>query len=112
MSVLDQESKIILAIEAIRSSKKISVRRASAIYGVPKSTLCDRMNDRTPRSERQPNRQNLDNTEEEVLSRYILDLDARGFPPSLAGVEDMANLMLGSRGGKRVGKNWAQRFVT
>jgi len=46
-----------------------------------------------------------------MLSRYILDLDARGFPPSLAGVEDMANLMLASRGGKRVGKNWAQRFV-
>ena len=28
-----------------------------------------------------------------------------------AGVEDMANLMLASRGRKRVGKNWTQRFV-
>ena len=32
------------------------------------------------RGERRPNCQNLDGTEEDVLSRYILDLDARGFP--------------------------------
>ena len=39
-----------------------------------------------------------------MLSRYILDLDARGFSPDLAGMEDMANLILASRGGKPVGK--------
>ena len=58
------------------------------------------------RSECQPN-----GVEEDILSRHILDLGARGFPPDLSGVEDMANLILASRGGKRVSKRWAHRFV-
>ena len=78
---------------------------------MPETTLRDRMNGRAPRDEYRPPCQKLDATEEDVLSRHILDLDARGFPPDLAGVEDMANLILASRGGKRVGKLWAHRFV-
>ena len=111
MSVLDQESRIIFAIEANRSSKKLSRRRASSIYKVPETTLRDRTIGKSPINERRPGNQNLDATEEEVLSRYILDLDARGFPPDLVIVEDMANLILASRGEKRVGKLWAHRFV-
>jgi hypothetical protein len=41
----------------------------------------------------------------------ILDMDSRGFAPQLASVEDMANSILESGGGKRVGKLWAHRFV-
>jgi hypothetical protein len=111
MSVPNKESRINLAIEAINSSKKISLSKASVIYEVSKTTLRERMNGRAPRSERRPNRQNFDEMEEEVLSQHILDLDTRGYSPNLASVEDMANLMLASRGGKRVGHNWAQRFV-
>jgi hypothetical protein len=32
--------------------------------------------------------------------------------PRLCEVEDMANKVLGVRGGEPVGKNWAERFVT
>jgi hypothetical protein len=46
-----------------------------------------------------------------VIVRYILDLDTRGFAPRLAGVEDIANYILESRGGMRVRKLWAHRFV-
>jgi hypothetical protein len=38
-------------------------------------------------------------------------MDTRGFALRLAGVEDMANYILESRGGQRVGKLWAHRFV-
>jgi hypothetical protein len=55
--------------------------------------------------------QKLTELEEEVILRNILELDTRGFAPRLAGVEDMANYILESRGGKRVGKLWAHRFV-
>ncbi|KFZ25520.1 hypothetical protein V502_00001, partial [Pseudogymnoascus sp. VKM F-4520 (FW-2644)] len=34
-----------------------------------------------------------------------------GFAPQLASVEDMANFILELRGGERVGKLWAHRFV-
>jgi hypothetical protein len=40
----------------------------------------------------------LNKLEEEVIVRYILDLDIRGFVPRLASVEDMANHILESRG--------------
>jgi hypothetical protein len=104
MSVYTQEARIILAIEAIRTSKKLSCRKAAKIYAVPYSTLNDRMNGRTTISERRPAAQKLTELEEEVISQYILDLDSRGFAPRLASVEDMANYLLETRRGKRVGK--------
>ena len=51
-------------------------------------------------------------TEEQTIVRYILDLDSRGFAPRLYKVADMADKLLGIRGGEPVGKNWAERFVT
>ncbi len=49
--------------------------------------------------------------EEDALVKFILDLDAQGFPPQLSGVEDMANLLLRERDGGRIGKHWATHFV-
>jgi hypothetical protein len=111
MEIQTKEARIILAIEAIRTSKKLSQRSAAKIYKVPLSTLSDRIAGRTHRPETRPNRQKLSDLEEGVIIRYILDLDSRGFAPRLAGVEDMANYILESRGADRVGKLWAHRFV-
>jgi DNA-binding transcriptional regulator YiaG len=38
MSVQTQEARIILAIEAIRTTKKLSRRRVAEIYDVPEAT--------------------------------------------------------------------------
>ena len=111
MEIQTQEARIILAIEAIRSSKKLSCRSAAKIYKVPETTLRHRMAGLTARPETRPNRQKLSELEEGVIIRYILDLDTRGFAPRLASVEDMANYILESRGADCVGKLWAHRFV-
>ena len=111
MSVITKEAKIILAIEAIRTSKRLSRRKAAKLCGVPFSTLNDRMNGHLPLPERRPANIKLSKLEEEVIIRNILELDSRGFAPRIAGVEDMANYILESRGGKRVGGRWAYRFV-
>jgi Tc5 transposase DNA-binding domain/helix-turn-helix, Psq domain len=111
MEIQTKEARIILAIKAIRSSKTINSRSAAKLYRVPRSTLLDRMAGRTSRDETRSNCHKLSTLEEEVLVQYILDLDSRGFAPRLAGVEDMANYILESRGGERVGKLWAHRFV-
>src|SRR5450432_3844155 len=103
MEVYTKEARIILAIEAIRTSRKLSCRKAAKIYNVSHSTLSDRMNGRTYRHETKANCLKLSELEEEVLIRYILNLDDRGFGPRLAGVEDMANYLLETRGRKRVG---------
>lgn len=111
MEIQTQEARIILAISAIQSSKKKSRRSAAKIYNVPESTLRDRMAGRPPRAEYRPKGHKLTELEEEVIVQKILDMDTRGFAPRLAGVEDMANFILKSRGGKCVGKLWAHRFV-
>src|SRR5450432_366724 len=111
MQIQTQEARIILAIEAIRTPRGISRRSAAKIYRVPESTLRDRMAGRTPRDETRPNCHKLTILEKEVIPRNILKLDSRGFAPRLAGVEDMANFILESRGAGRVGKLWAYRFV-
>ena len=111
MSVITKEAKIILAIEAIRMSRKLSRRAAAKLYKVPESSLRLRMNGHLPLPERRPANIKLSKLEEEVIVRNILELDSRGFAPRLASVEDMANFILESRGGERVGKLWAHRFV-
>src|SRR4051812_28278456 len=104
MPKITQEAKIILAIEAIWISKKLSRRKAAKLYGVPFSTLNDRMNGHLPLPERRLANIKLTTLEEEVIIRNILNLDSRGFAPRLASVEDMANFILESRRGKRVSK--------
>jgi hypothetical protein len=46
MQIQTQEAQIIIAIEAIQTSKKISRRKAAIIYNVPKSTLYNQINSR------------------------------------------------------------------
>lgn len=111
MQVTTQEARIVMAIEAIRTTKKMSRRRAAKLYNIPESTLRDRINGRPTISEYRPKNHKLTELEEQVLLRYILDLDERGFAPRLASVEDIANHILDSRGARHVGKLWAYRFV-
>jgi 2-keto-3-deoxy-L-rhamnonate aldolase RhmA len=48
---------------------------------------------------------------EEVIIKHVLDLDARAFPPRIADVEAMANLLRATRHAPSVGLRWASRFV-
>ena len=58
---------------------------------------------RTSRREIRTNSHKLTKLEEEVIIRNILDMDTRGFAPRPSGVEDMANYILESREGGRIG---------
>ena len=57
------------------------------------------------------NSRKLTDLEESTIVEHILDLDSKGFPPRLSGVEDMANRLLTTRDAGRVGVNWARTFV-
>ena len=111
MPVQTQEARIILAIEAIRTSKKMSIRRAAQAYSVPRTTLAARIQGRVAQPEKRHEQLKLTATEEQTLVQYIIDLDARGFPPRIARVSDMADLLLAARHGKPTGKQWVYRFV-
>ena len=75
----------------------MSQRRAAKIYNVPLTTLGERRAGSTFRHDCTPNSLKLLKTEEEVIFQHILDLDTRGFPPWLAAVKDMADLLLAER---------------
>ena len=69
------------------------------------------MKGRTAKADSRTVAQNLTASEEEVLVRYILDLDSRGLSPSIDGVREMADQILGARSVRRVGKLWPNRFI-
>jgi hypothetical protein len=82
MQVQTQEARIILAIEAIQTSRrKLSRRKATTIYEVPESILRLRINGHTSIRDRRPANHNLTELEETIIINHILDRDSRGFPP-------------------------------
>ena len=111
MADLPQETRIQLAIQAIQQGQVRSGCSAAKIYNIPKRTLQRRMANIPSRNEARVNSMNLTKEEEDVLVKYIIDLDDRGFAPRTQGVEDMANEILAARGASPVGKQWAYRFT-
>jgi hypothetical protein len=106
-----KEAQIILAIKALQQDSTQSVRSIAQIYNVPRATLQARINGRAARLDQTTNSQKLTDLEESVLVREILDLQARGFPPRLSAVGDMADKLRTTRDASRVGPRWAKRFV-
>ena len=105
------ERQLQLAQRAIQRDQTLSIRAAAKIYKVPRSTLGTRLHGTQSRSDSMPNSRNLTSLEETTIVQYILDLDARSYPPRLAGVEEMANQLLAERGAPPVGQRWASNFV-
>ena len=73
MPIYTQEDKIILAIEAIRTSrKKLSQRAAARMYDIPHRTLNDRINNRPQREKTRIQQHKLDSFKEQTLIQYII----------------------------------------
>ena len=82
----------------------MSIRKATNLYNIPRTTLAYRIASRTSRDKTTANYYKLTEIKEKVIIRYIPDLDTRGFAPRLTSIKDIANYILESRGGKRVEK--------
>ena len=82
---------MILALEAIQSNKKLSLRAAAKLYNVLETTLRHRRNGMPVRRDSPANSKKLTQSEEEAIIKYILNLVKRAFLPRLYGIEDMAN---------------------
>ncbi|EWY97463.1 hypothetical protein FOYG_02302 [Fusarium oxysporum NRRL 32931] len=63
------------------------------------------------RSDCIPKSRRLSNSEEQIIVEHILDLDARGCPPRLRDVEEIANQLLADRQAQPVSKNWASNYL-
>ena len=106
------ESQVQLALLALEQDAKLSLRRAAAIYSVPRSTLHQRRAGRPSRDNTMANSRNLTNAEEEVIIKYVLELVEHGYPPRLSDVANMANSLREERGLGPVGSNWASTFIS
>jgi len=105
------EAKVLLALQAYQNNQKLSLRRAAKVYEIPYTTLYRRQHGISARCDWIPKSRKLSDLEEQIIIQFILDLDSRGFPPQLRGVEEMANRLLADRGASPVGKRWARNFV-
>ena len=105
------EGSLQLALLAIKQGEIDSKSRVAAAYNAPRSTIQARCAGALSRRDCEPNSKKLTKLEEEVIVRYILDLDSRGFSPSLGAVRDMANKLLAERSAGQVGEKWPRNFV-
>ena len=99
------EGDLILALNALRSDPKLSVRKAAEIYNVPRTTLRDRRRGTQRKQDVRPPCQKLTSSEEKSVVRYIIDLDSRSFPLRLSSVREIADRLLYERDALRVGTN-------
>ena len=109
--LLSNEADIQLAISSINTKQIQGNRPAAAVYSVAEATLRRRRAGMPARRDCQPNSKKLTTLEEEVITRYILDLDQRGFAPTYAAVRDMVDTLLAARGAGCVGVHWPRNFV-
>ena len=111
-----KEERIQLALEALRKGQISSVRKAAGIYDVPHTTLHYRLHGRKTLGDAGEERQKLTPAEERALIDWILSLDARGHPPRVGRVREMAiyilkNSRVGSPITSTIGEKWVNRFA-
>ncbi|APA09566.1 hypothetical protein SS1G_06291 [Sclerotinia sclerotiorum 1980 UF-70] len=110
------ERDIVIAMKAMAKDKNLSLWKAVKIYNITHTTLIRRMKEITPASEYRQKQYKITKIKEEVIIQHIIDMDERGFSPKFISVESMANHILESRGGKRVGiqpdnRKWSTAIV-
>ncbi|KAM5526543.1 transposase [Fusarium oxysporum f. sp. phaseoli] len=111
MSDPNIKGKILLALQALQNDPKLKLGHAAEIYKVGRMILWRRQKGIQSRSDWVPKSRKLSDLEEKIIVQFILDLDSRGFPPRLCGVEEMANRLLADRKASPVGKRWASNFL-
>ena len=107
----NNESQIVLALQAMQNNPKLSARAAGKVYSVDHEKLSRRKRGIQPRHDIPANSRKLTDLEETVLVQHILDLAAKGFPPRVSVVEDMANRLLVTCNQPHVGTRWASNFI-
>jgi hypothetical protein len=112
---LQQEGRLVLAINALKKAQISKIREAARIYDVPYSTLCMRLRGRPDRVSIPANGLRLIQTEEESLKKWIGSLASRGAAPRPNDIRIMADILLSERGDTtplpKIGKNWVSSFL-
>jgi len=107
-----REAGISAAINDYHAGIYRSQRAAAKAYGIPPSTLRDRINGATNSAISHQYQQRLIPQQEDFLVQWILEEEARGYPPSHARVREMANRILRINGESNpIGQAWIPGFI-
>ena len=89
-----------------------NVAASARRWGIPRSTLQNRLNGTTTHAEAKEQFQRLTRTQELHLCGWILTQDAIGNPPTHKQVRDLAIRILAADGDSQpLGKNWIEGFL-
>ena len=113
---LSQEERITLAHarwnEASAANENPSQAKLARQYGIPSSTLWNRINGRKTAAARNPQFQRLSPDEEAAIRDWILRLQAWGWSSRVKQVRSIAKeLLIKKSDDKSVEVNWPQKFL-
>jgi len=97
MDSLLKESRLTLAIEALKNNPKLTFQYVATIYNVPPITLSAQRDGRPIRRDIPANSRKLTDLEKKTIIQYIIKLYTRAFHPRLSYVKDIANQLLRER---------------
>jgi len=105
-----KERQILQVLDAV--AEGVSIRRASALYGLKRSTIQDRLNGATSRSNANEANQRLSRAQEDRIKDWILAQDALKLPPTHIQVRKLAERALEVIGDTQpLGKRWIDGFI-
>jgi hypothetical protein len=106
MPIVDEEA-IQAAITAYNLDKYPSLRQTAEAYRVDRQTLKNRLEEGFTRQQGKENQRLLSSVQEDLLIRWITDLDVAGAAPNFSQVREFAGLISASSGGPAtVSENW------
>jgi hypothetical protein len=96
--LIEQEGKILFAIQDIQNERFQSIRAAAKLYDIPYRTLTRRVNRLPSRVDIRANSYKLMQLEEDSLIEWVLSMDSCGAAPRPSTVREIANILLAARG--------------
>jgi hypothetical protein len=108
----NQETRMLQAISDYHTRRYTSIRSAAAANEVSHVSLGRRLKGGISRAIAREPQQLLPNQQEQILVRWILDLEAQGHPPSFTQVRDLVVIIRGiPTEHSSIGQNWISRFI-
>lgn len=109
----NQEGKISLVFDNIQNGYIKSIRPATQLYNIQRSTLQLCIQGVVSIADRHPSSLKLTQYEEDLLTKWIIPMDSRGAEPRPFLVRKMANILLAVRGRTplpTISVNWSSAF--
>jgi hypothetical protein len=91
---MQKVASMILAAQALRRGQISNIQATASLFNVLRSSLNHQLRGRVPHINSYANCHKLNQTEEQTLVNWILDMDLCGYPLRVCTVRDAAKILL------------------